>query len=155
MAAPPSRAHQRTPDGHSKLELTQDHTPAALGASPQHPPPNTLGLHRVRFAVDDIAAVVARLRPHGAALVGELAQDEDRSRLCYVRGPAGIIVALAEQLRERPGAAARRPPSRPITPDRAIYSAKQSASWLSMLVHLAKGWYLYLATRHCPKISTA
>ena len=56
----------RTPDGHSKLELTKYHTPAAVGAEPENPPPNTLGLHRVMFAVDDIDDTVARLRAHGA-----------------------------------------------------------------------------------------
>jgi catechol 2,3-dioxygenase-like lactoylglutathione lyase family enzyme len=91
-------AMMRTPDGHSKLELAKYHTPAAIGARPHNPPPNTLGLHRVMFAVDDIEDVVARLRTHGAELVGELAQYEDSYRLCYVRGPEGIIVALAEQL---------------------------------------------------------
>ena len=91
-------AMMRTPDGHSKLELTKYHTPAASGPEPENPPPNTLGLHRVMFAVDDIEDVVARLRTHGAELVGELAQYEDSYRLCYVRGPEGIIVALAEQL---------------------------------------------------------
>ena len=88
----------RTPDGHGKLELAKYHTPAAVGAKPHNPPPNTLGLHRVMFAVDDIEDVVARLRTHGAELVGELAQYEDSYRLCYLRGPAGIIVALAEQI---------------------------------------------------------
>ena len=88
----------RTPDGHSKLELTKYHSPAAVGARPQNPPPNTLGLHRVMFAVDDIEDVVARLRAHGADLIGELVRYEDSYRLCYVRGPAGIIVALAEPL---------------------------------------------------------
>jgi catechol 2,3-dioxygenase-like lactoylglutathione lyase family enzyme len=91
-------AMMRTPDGHGRLELTKYHTPAAIGARPHPPPPNTLGLHRVMFAVDDIEDVVARLRTHGAELLGELAQYEDSYRLCYVRGPAGIIVALAEQL---------------------------------------------------------
>ena len=91
-------AMMRTPDGHSKLELVKYHTPAAIGARPHNPPPNTLGLHRVMFAVDDIEDVVARLRTHGAELAGELAQYEDSYRLCYVRGPEGIIVALAEQL---------------------------------------------------------
>ena len=90
-------AMMRTPDGHSKLELTKYHTPAAIGR-PHNLPPNTLGLHRVMFAVDDIEDVVARLRTHGAELVGELAQYQDSYRLCYVRGPEGIIVALAEQL---------------------------------------------------------
>ena len=91
-------AMMRTPDGHSKLELAKYHTPAAVSAEPGNPPPNTLGLHRVMFAVDDIEDVVARLRTHGAELLGELAQYEDSYRLCYVRGPEGIIVALAEQL---------------------------------------------------------
>jgi catechol 2,3-dioxygenase-like lactoylglutathione lyase family enzyme len=91
-------ALMRTPDGHSKLELTKYHSPAAIGARPQNPPPNTLGLHRIMFAVDDIDATVARLRPHGAELLGELVQYQDSYRLCYLRGPAGIIVALAEQL---------------------------------------------------------
>jgi catechol 2,3-dioxygenase-like lactoylglutathione lyase family enzyme len=91
-------AMMRTPDGHSRLELAKYHTPAAVSAEPENPPPNTLGLHRVMFAVDDIDDVVARLRTHGAELLGELAQYEDSYRLCYVRGPEGIIVALAEQL---------------------------------------------------------
>jgi catechol 2,3-dioxygenase-like lactoylglutathione lyase family enzyme len=91
-------AMMRTPDGHGRLELTKYHTPAAVRTEPENPPPNTLGLHRVMFAVDDIDDVVARLRAHGAELLGELAQYEDSYRLCYVRGPEGIIVALAEQL---------------------------------------------------------
>ena len=88
----------RTPDGHSKLELTKYHTPAAVGAEPENPPPNTLGLHRIMFAVDDIDDTVARLRAHGAELLGEVAQFESIYRLCYLRGPAGTIVALAEQI---------------------------------------------------------
>ena len=88
----------RTPDGHGKLELAKYHTPAAIGATPHDPSPNTLGLHRVMFAVDDIDDTVARLRAHGADLLGEVAQYEDSYRLCYLRGPAGIIVALAEQI---------------------------------------------------------
>ena len=91
-------AMMRTPDGHGKLELTRYHTPAAVGAEPENPPPNTLGLHRVMFAVDDIHDTVARLRPHGAELLGEIAQYENIYLLCYLRGPAGIIVALAEQI---------------------------------------------------------
>ena len=90
-------AMMRTPDGHSKLELTKYHTPA-VGAGAENPPPNTLGLHRVMFAVDDIDGTVARLRTHGAELLGEVAQYESIFRLCYLRGPAGIIVALAEQI---------------------------------------------------------
>ena len=91
-------AMMRTPDGHSKLELSKYHTPAALGAASENPPPNTLGLHRVMFAVDDIDDTVARLRARGAELLGEIAQYESTYRLCYLRGPAGIIVALAEQI---------------------------------------------------------
>ncbi|MDQ6686777.1 MAG: VOC family protein [Actinomycetota bacterium] len=91
-------AMMRTPDGHSKLELTKYHTPAASNADPQNPPPNTLGLHRVMFAVDDIDDTIARLRTHGAEPLGEVAQYEDTFRLCYLRGPSGIIVALAEQI---------------------------------------------------------
>ncbi len=91
-------AMMRTPDGHSRLELTKYHNPAASHADPASPPPNTLGLHRVMFAVDDIDDVIARLRTHGAELLGEVAQYENMYRLCYLRGPAGIIVALAEQL---------------------------------------------------------
>jgi catechol 2,3-dioxygenase-like lactoylglutathione lyase family enzyme len=89
----------RTPDGHSKLELTKYHTPTpVVGAAPHNPPANTLGLHRVMFAVDDINDTVARLRAHGAELLGEVAQYENIFLLCYLRGPAGIIVALAEQI---------------------------------------------------------
>jgi catechol 2,3-dioxygenase-like lactoylglutathione lyase family enzyme len=89
-------AMMRTPDGHSKLELTRYHTPAAVAAEPDNPPPNTLGLHRLMFAVDDIDDTIARLRAHGAELLGEVAQYQNIFRLCYLRGPAGIIVALAE-----------------------------------------------------------
>ena len=88
----------RTPDGHGRLELTKFHTPTAVSAEPENAPPNTLGLRSVMFAVDDVDATVACLRAHGAELVGEVAQYQDSYRLCYVRGPAGIIVALAEQL---------------------------------------------------------
>jgi catechol 2,3-dioxygenase-like lactoylglutathione lyase family enzyme len=91
-------AMMRTPDGHGKLELSRYQAPAASAAVPENPPPNTLGLHRVMFAVDDIDDTVARLRAHGAELLGEVAQYESIYRLCYLRGPAGIIVALAEQI---------------------------------------------------------
>jgi catechol 2,3-dioxygenase-like lactoylglutathione lyase family enzyme len=91
-------AMMRTPDGHGRLELTKFHAPTAVSAEPENAPPNTLGLRSVMFAVDDVDATVARLRAHGAELVGEVAQYQDSYRLCYVRGPAGIIVALAEQL---------------------------------------------------------
>ena len=89
----------RTPDGHGRLELTKFHNPTAVTAEPKNAPVNTLGIRRIMFAVDDIEDVIARLRTHGADLVGELEQYEDSYRLCYVRGPEGIIVALAEQLR--------------------------------------------------------
>ncbi len=91
-------AMMRTPDGHGKLELISYRTPAVSVPEPANPPPNTLGLHRVMFAVDDIDDTVARLRTHGAELLGEVAQYESTFRLCYLRGPAGIIVALAEQI---------------------------------------------------------
>src|SRR5437764_7726272 len=88
----------RTPDGHGRLELTKFHNPTAVSAQPKSAPVNTLGIRRIMFAVEDIEDVLARLRTHGAELVGELGQYEDSYRLCYVRGPEGIIIALAEQL---------------------------------------------------------
>ena len=91
-------AMMRTPDAHGGLELTRYHRPAAIGAESASAPANTLGLRNVMFAVDDIEDVLDRLRSHGAELVGEVARYEDSYLLCYVRGPAGSIVALAEQL---------------------------------------------------------
>ncbi|MFB7340185.1 VOC family protein [Streptomyces hydrogenans] len=91
-------AMMRTPDGHGRLELAQYHHPEAVGDRSPHPPPNTLGIHRVMYAVDDIDDTLARLRPHGAELLGEVARYEDVYRLCYLRGPSGIIVALAEEI---------------------------------------------------------
>lgn len=91
-------AMMRTPDGHGRLELTTFHTPPAISAEPEDAPANTLGLRSIMFAVDDIDATVAGLRARGAQLVGEVVQYQDSYRLCYVRGPEGIIVALAEQL---------------------------------------------------------
>ena len=91
-------AMMRTPDGHGKLELTKFHSPTAVSAEPENALGNTLGLRSIMFAVDDIDAAVAGLRTHGAELIGEVVQYEDIYRLCYVRGPAGIIVALAEEL---------------------------------------------------------
>ena len=91
-------AMMRTPDGHGRLELDKFHTPTAVRAEPEDAPVNTLGIRRIMFAVDDIDDVLARLRPRGAELVGELAQYEDKYRLCYVRGPEGIMIALAEEL---------------------------------------------------------
>jgi catechol 2,3-dioxygenase-like lactoylglutathione lyase family enzyme len=91
-------AMMRTPDGHGRLELAKYHAPAAVGAEPKGPPPNTVGLHRVMFAVEDIDDTVVRLRAHGGELLGEIAQYQDSYRLCYLRGPAGIILALAESI---------------------------------------------------------
>jgi catechol 2,3-dioxygenase-like lactoylglutathione lyase family enzyme len=91
-------AMMRTPDGHSRLELMQFQRPTAVSGGPKHAPANALGIRRIMFAVDDIDDVLSRLRKHGAELVGEVAQYEDMYRLCYVRGPEGIIVALAEEL---------------------------------------------------------
>ena len=89
----------RTPDGHGRIELDKFHTPKAVRAEPEDGPVNALGIRRIMFAVDDIDDVVARLRAHGAELVGEVVQYEDTYRLAYVRGPEGIIVGLSEQLR--------------------------------------------------------
>jgi catechol 2,3-dioxygenase-like lactoylglutathione lyase family enzyme len=91
-------ATMRTPDGHGRIELDKFHTPAAIRVEPENAPVNTLGIRRIMFAVDEIDDVVARLRSHGAELLGELVQYEDQYRLCYIRGPEGIIVALAEKL---------------------------------------------------------
>jgi catechol 2,3-dioxygenase-like lactoylglutathione lyase family enzyme len=91
-------ALMRTPDGHGKVELTKFRHPELVEVEPAIAPPNTLGLRQIMFAVDDIDATVARLRAHGAERIGEMVQYADRYRLCYVRGPAGIIVALAQEL---------------------------------------------------------
>ncbi len=91
-------AMMRTPDGHGRLELTKFHTPKAVSAEPGNALGNTLGLRSIMFAVDDIDATVAGLQAHGAQLVGAVVQYQDSCRLCYVRGPEGIIVASAEQL---------------------------------------------------------
>jgi len=88
----------RTPDGHGRLELTKFRNPKLVEIEPAIAPPNALGLRSVMFTVDSVEDTVARLRAHGAELVGEVAQYEDKYRLCYMRGPAGIIVALAEEL---------------------------------------------------------
>jgi catechol 2,3-dioxygenase-like lactoylglutathione lyase family enzyme len=91
-------AMMRTPDGQGRVELTRFHTPPAVRAEPENTPANALGIRRIMFAVDDVDDAVARLRTHGAELVGEIAQYEDSYRLCFVRGPEGIIIGLAEQL---------------------------------------------------------
>ena len=88
----------RTPDGHGRVELTRFHTPPAIRAEPEDTPANALGIRRIMFAVENIDDVVARLRGHGAELLGEIARYEDLYRLCFVRGPEGIIIGLAEQL---------------------------------------------------------
>jgi len=87
----------RTPDGYSRLELSRFQNPKAINSDP-NTPVNTLGIRRIMFAVTDIDDVVGRLQKHGAELIGEVVQYEDMYRLCYLRGPEGIMVALAEQL---------------------------------------------------------
>ena len=91
-------AMMRTPDGHGRLELTKFHHPAVISPDPENALGNALGLRSIMFSVDDVDATVAGLRAHGGALIGEVVQYEDIYRLCYVRGPAGIIVSLAEEL---------------------------------------------------------
>ena len=91
-------AMMRTPDGDGRLELTKFHAPAVVSPEPKNALGNTLGLRSVMFTVDDLDATVAGLRARGAELVGGVVQYQDTHRLCYVRGPEGIIVALAEQL---------------------------------------------------------
>jgi catechol 2,3-dioxygenase-like lactoylglutathione lyase family enzyme len=89
-------AMMRTPDGHSRLELSRFLTPPPV-ADHRNAPVNALGYLRVMFAVDDIDDTLARLRRHGAELVGEVVQFEDAYRLCYIRGPEGLLIGLAEQ----------------------------------------------------------
>ena len=88
----------RTPDGDGRLELTKFHNPKLVDLEPAIAPPNALGLRSVMFTVDSVDDTVARLRATGAELIGEVVQYEDKYRLCYMRGPAGIIVSLAEEL---------------------------------------------------------
>ena len=88
----------RTPDGHGRLELTKFRNPKLVDIEPAIAPPNALGLRSVMFTVESVDDTVARLRAYGAELIGEVAQYEDKYKLCYMRGPAGIIVALAEEL---------------------------------------------------------
>jgi catechol 2,3-dioxygenase-like lactoylglutathione lyase family enzyme len=90
-------AMMRTPDGHSRLELSRFLTPPPV-ADHRNAPVNALGYLRVMFAVDDIDDTLARLRKHGAELVGEVVQYEDVYRLCYIRGPEGLLIGLAEQI---------------------------------------------------------
>ncbi|MFG2004172.1 VOC family protein [Spirillospora sp. NPDC048911] len=91
-------AMMRTPDGHGRVELWQYHLPKAISGVPKDAPINTLGIRRIMFAVDDIDDTTAHMLAHGAELVGEVTQYEDSYRLCYLRGPEGILVALAEKL---------------------------------------------------------
>lgn len=88
----------QTPDGRGRLELTKFHSPKLVEIEPAIAPPNALGLRSVMFTVDSVDDTLARLRDNGAELIGEVAQYEDQYRLCYIRGPAGIIVALSEEL---------------------------------------------------------
>jgi catechol 2,3-dioxygenase-like lactoylglutathione lyase family enzyme len=91
-------ATMRSPDGHGRIELDKFHTPPTVRTEPEDAPVNALGIRRIMFTVADIDAVLARLRTHGAELIGEVVQYEDSYRLCYIRGPEGIMVALAESL---------------------------------------------------------
>ena len=88
----------RTPDGNGKLELTKFRSPKLVEIEPAVVPPNALGLRSIMFAVESVDEAVTRLRSHGGELIGEVVQYENLYRLCYMRGPAGIIVALAEEL---------------------------------------------------------
>jgi catechol 2,3-dioxygenase-like lactoylglutathione lyase family enzyme len=90
-------AMMRTPDGHGRLELSRFLTPPVV-ADHRNAPVNALGYLRVMFAVDDIDDTLARLRKHGAQLVGEVVQYQDVYRLCYIRGPEGLLIGLAEQI---------------------------------------------------------
>lgn len=92
-------AMMRVPGGDGRLELTRYHAPAPLDLGLSTAPPHVLGMHRVMFAVDDIDDTVSRLRHRGGEMIGEIARFEDAYRLCYLRGPGGIIVGIAEQLR--------------------------------------------------------
>ena len=90
-------AMMRTPDGHSRLELSRFLAPPVV-ADHRNAPVNALGYLRIMFAVEDIDDTLARLRRHGAELVGELVEYGDTYRLCYIRGPEGILIGLAEQI---------------------------------------------------------
>lgn len=91
-------AMMRTPDGQGRVELTKFRRPSTDSSEPNNARPNTLGIRRIMFAVEDIEDVIGRLRTHGAELVGELVQYENSYRLCYLRGPEGILIALAEKI---------------------------------------------------------
>lgn len=91
-------AVMRTPDGHSRIELDKFHSPKAIRTQAEDAPVNTLGIRRLMFAVDDLNEVTARLLAGGATLVGEVVDYEGMYKLCYIRGPEDIMIALAEQL---------------------------------------------------------
>ncbi len=91
-------AMMRTPDGHSRLELSRFLTPPVV-ADHRNAPVNALGYLRVMFTVEDIDDMLARLRKRGAKLVGEVVQYEDTYRLCYIRGPEGLLIGLAQELK--------------------------------------------------------
>jgi catechol 2,3-dioxygenase-like lactoylglutathione lyase family enzyme len=91
-------AMMRTPDGHGQVELSKFHAPAAVRFGPQDVPSNTLGMRRIMFTVDDLDATLAQIAPLGASVLGEVAQYQDVYRLCFVRGPEGIVVGLAQEL---------------------------------------------------------
>ena len=96
-------AMMRAPDGDARLEMTRYLQPAAVGPDPGTEPANTRGTNRIMFNVEDIAESVKRLQELGGELVGEIVRYGDAYRLCYMRGPEGIIIALAESLTERAG----------------------------------------------------
>ena len=106
-------AMMRMPDGHGKIELSKFHTPPAVRIGPQKAPSNALGMRRIMFLVEDLDDVVARLRRHGGELVGEIAQYEDIYRLCFLRGPEGIILGLSEELRSKRASAAAKTKVKP------------------------------------------
>ena len=91
-------AMMRTPDGHGRVELTKFRSPDLVKVEPAIAPTNALGLRQIMFLVEDLDDTVVKLRADGVELIGEVVQYEDKYKLCYLRGPAGIIVALSEQL---------------------------------------------------------
>ena len=91
-------AMMRMPDGHGRVELTRYQHPPAVGPDPRSQPANARGMSRIMFAVDDLDDVVERLQALGGELVGEIVQYGDSYRLCYLRGPEGIILALAQEI---------------------------------------------------------
>jgi len=91
-------AMMRTPDGHGRVELEKYHAPPAIRDGREDAPVNALGIRRIMFAVDDLDDVLGRLQSRGAGLIGEVVQYEESYRLCYVRGPEGIMIALAQEL---------------------------------------------------------